>query len=64
MQNYKCPKCESTSYFSTCMGFIGCRDENEIRCSCGWKGFTFELDGYKGSLEVLFDKKEKKKEEK
>ncbi|KKL85122.1 hypothetical protein LCGC14_1957840, partial [marine sediment metagenome] len=63
MKRYKCPKCKSTNYSSTCMGFMGDRDENEIRCfNCGWKGFTFELDGYTGSLiEGPFSKKNYKR---
>ena len=56
--NEKCPKCGSKKHIIIFMGYPeDIRDENEIQCyDCGWKGYTYQLDGYVGSLVTLFRK--------
>ena len=38
----RCPRCGDTKYSSTYIGYIG-RDENDVRCDCGWLGKAYEL---------------------
>ena len=45
-----CPKCKSTKYSSTLTTFLfdinhpeNYRDENRIKCECGWSGITHDL---------------------
>jgi len=40
----KCPQCGSSHYITTLMGFINCRNENDVNCcDCGWSGKAYEL---------------------
>ncbi len=43
----RCPDCGSLSqnYETTYMGFLGVKDENQVRCGdCGWEGLAHEMD--------------------
>lgn len=42
-----CPKCFSTKFFQTDMGYVinseKSKDENDCSCFCGWKGIVHDL---------------------
>lgn len=39
-----CPQCKGTNYGTTCVGYFHAfYDDNQIDCSCGWRGRGSEM---------------------